>query len=114
MTWKEFQAHVKGKVFLVGLIFYDSRHDIIEQYQTNGVVEELTDQGMLILKRADGSLFPVPYDPKSIKKAEQGEYRETTTGTVIVDPDYIISGEIKVKSPANVELIKKNGFIPIQ
>ena len=113
MNWEEFKIFVKGKTFLVGICFFDSDNKILEQYQTSGIIEELTDTGQLILKRNDGSLFPLPYDKNAIKKAKKGEYTEHTTGMVIIDPDFIMTGDVEVKDPLNVELIKKHGFIPV-
>jgi hypothetical protein len=109
----EFKEYIKGKVFLIGLVFYDSNKVLLEQYQTSGTAEELTDGGLLMLRRKDGSLFPIPYDKDSISKAEKGEYTERSTGFVITDPDFIISGEIEVKDPSNVEKIKRDGFVPV-
>ena len=112
MNWEEFKIFIKGKLFLVGIRFFDSNNKLLEQYQTSGIVEELTDKGFLILKRSDGNLFPLPYDKDAIQKAEKGKYTEHTTGTIIKDPDFIMTGDVEVKDPLNIELIKKNGFIP--
>lgn len=112
MTYEEFQEFVKGKVFLIGLDFYDSDNRLLENYQTSGKVEELTDTGMLVLRRDDESLFAIPYDHTAISEAAPGEYTEKASGKVIVNPDYIMSGDIEVKAPENVADIKANGFYP--
>jgi hypothetical protein len=113
MTYEEFQEFVRGKVFLIGIDFYDSGNRLLEQYQTSGRVEQLTDTGMLLLRRDDEGLFALPYDHTAISQAPPGEYTERSSGKVIVNPDYIISGDIEVKAPENVENIKANGFYPV-
>lgn len=112
MEWDEFRSFIKGKLFLVGLSFYDANQKLLEQYQTSGTVEELTDTGILVLKRSDESLFAIPYDNEAISKAQPGEYTEHSTGLVIKDPDFILSGDVEVKSPENIASIKQNGFYP--
>ena len=112
MTWEEFQMFLKGKIFLIGLTFVDQDEKLIEQYQTSGTVNELTDDGLLIFKRADGSLFQLPFDKETIREAPKGEYREKSTGNVIVNPDYITTWEIKVDSTDNLDEMKREGYIP--
>ena len=110
MEWDEFRASIIGKRFLVGLSFYDANRRLLEQYQTSGTVEELTDTGILVLRRSDDSLFAIPYDNEAITPAQPGEYTEQSTGVVVKDPDYILSGEVEVTSPEHVATIKQNGF----
>jgi len=74
MTKEEFRKIGIGKIFLIGITFYDSNNKLLEQYQTAGIVEELTDAGLLIIRRKDNSLFPIPYEREAINKAEKGEY----------------------------------------
>src|SRR3982751_5931647 len=103
--WDEYKILIKGKLFLVGLSFYDSNQKLLEQYQTSGTAEELTDTGILVLKRTDGSFFAIPYDNEAISNAQPGEYTEHATGIVIKDPDFIISGDVEVRSPDDIESI---------
>jgi hypothetical protein len=112
MEWDEYRAFIKGKLFLVGLSFYDADGKLLEQYQTSGWVEELTDTGMLVLKRGDSTLFAMPYDKEAISPARPGEYTEHSTGVVITDPDYILSGDIEVTGAQEIDAIKRNGFYP--
>lgn len=112
MTWKELQTFLKGKVFLIGLTFIDQDENLIEQYQTSGTVDELTDEGFLQFNRNDGSTFHLPYDKRAIKEAAEGEYRERATGNIIVNPDYITTWTITAKSADNLNEMKQNGFMP--
>lgn len=112
MTWCELQTFLKGKVFLIGLTFIDQNENEIEQYQTSGIVLELTDKGFFIFERRNGNLFQLPYDKEAIVKAAEGEYSENSTGNVIVNPDYITTWIINVKSTDNLDEMKQNGFLP--
>jgi hypothetical protein len=110
MTWEEFQQFIVGKLFIIGLVILDEQEVFIEKYQTSGRVTELTDDGLLILKRGDDSVYQLPYEAEVITVAEKGDYEERTTGTVISNPDYIISAEIVVKDKSHIDKIKKEGF----
>jgi len=113
MTWERLQEYLKGKIFLIGLTFVDKKGDLIEQYQTNGIVSELTNDGLFKIKRKDGSIFQMPYDKDTIKKADKGEYRERATGEIIKDPDFIMTWEITTTANDNLEMTKRNGYIPV-
>ena len=111
MNWKQFQKDIKGKVFLIGLSFLNENGIVIEQYQTFGVVEELTDIGLIRIKRKGNSIFQIPYDSKNITKAKEGEYRLKTTGEIVLNPDFLMTWEITTKD-MNLEAIKKYGYLP--
>ncbi|MDR2009532.1 MAG: hypothetical protein LBQ22_03530 [Bacteroidales bacterium] len=110
MTWTELQTFLKGKVFLIGLTFIDQDENLIEQYQTSGTVDELTDDGLLRFKRTDGNYFQLPYDNETISEVAEGEYRERATGNIIINPDYITTWKIQVNQTDNIENMKQNGY----
>jgi hypothetical protein len=112
MTWEELQIFLNGKVFLIGLTFVDQDKNLIEQYQTSGTVNELTNEGLLIFKRADDSLFQLPFDEETIRIAPEGEYRERATGNVIINPDYITTWEIIIDNAEELDEMKRNGYMP--
>ncbi len=111
MTWKELQDYIKGKLFLVGLTFVNREGNLIEQYQTHGIISDLTDDGLFKIQKEDGSIFQMPYDNETIQKAENGEYREHSTGLIIKDPDFIMTWKITINENDNTEKIKRVGFI---
>lgn len=112
MTWKQLQAYLKNKTFLIGLTFIDQSGKLIEQYQTHGTVLELTDDGIFKIERKDNSIFQMPYDKDTIKKADKGEYREKATGLIVKDPDFIMTWEITTFENDNLDDIKRQGYIP--
>ncbi|HEX8349519.1 MAG TPA: hypothetical protein VF598_06145 [Hymenobacter sp.] len=114
MTWEDLQEYIKEKIFLIGLTFIDEGGDIIEQYQTNGTVTELTDDGLLKIIRKDGSVFQMPYEKETIKKAEKGDYRVRANGQIIKDPDFIMTWKIVTTEDDNLDEIKKYGYIPAE
>ncbi|MCB0792253.1 MAG: hypothetical protein H6595_12980 [Flavobacteriales bacterium] len=109
-NWDDFRAMLRGKVFLVGVDLLSGDGALIEKYQTAGVVEELTNDGFFLLKREDGSLFTLPYEPTSIKVADKGEYTLKATNEVIVDPDYMTTWDVKLKSADDMADFKAKGF----
>jgi len=110
MTWEQLREHLIGKTFLIGLTFNDKYGDCIDQFQTHGIVEELTDEGLFIIRRKDNSIFQMPYLRDSIQKAEDMEYRETVSGDIIVNPDFIMTWEITTLENDNIDEIKRIGF----
>ncbi|MRM85857.1 hypothetical protein D1Z98_06975 [Riemerella anatipestifer] len=111
MTWEEFKENLKNKTFLIGITFVDENGDIIDEYQTSGKVLELTDNGILKLKRENENFFQIPYDNDSIFAAQKGEYKEKSSGKIIVDPDFITQWTVSKNDIKSVDEIKKFGFI---
>jgi hypothetical protein len=112
MTYKQLQKDLQGKVILIGLTFIDNEGELIEQYQTHGIVSELTSDGLIKIERKDNTIFQMPYDKDTIKKAEKGEYRLRTTKEVIIDPDFLMTWEICTNGNDILEQTKKYGYIP--
>ena len=108
---KQQEFLLKGKVFLIGLTFVDKDGQLIEQYQTHGSVIGLTNTGLLRIERKENSIFQIPYDKKSIEKAEKGEYRERSTGEIVTNPDFLMTWEITVEKNENLDKLKEFGFI---
>jgi hypothetical protein len=112
MTYVKLQEYLQGKVFLIGLTFIDKKGELIEQYQTYGTVSELTNEGLIRIKRKDDTIFQMPYDKETINKAENGEYRLRATKEVVIDPDYIMTWEISTNGNDDLEKTKMYGYIP--
>lgn len=112
MTYEQLQEFLQGKVFLIGLTFIDKEGELIEQYQTHGIVSELTDDGLIRIKRKDNSIFQMPYDKDTINKADKGEYRLRATKEVVIDPDFLMTWEISTNGNDDLEKTKMYGYIP--
>jgi hypothetical protein len=112
MNWEQLQKFLQGKMFLIGLTFIEKDRQLIEQYQTHGTVEILTDTGLLKIKRKDGSVFQIPYDKDTIRAAGKGEYRERATGEIINDPDFIMTWEVITDRYDDLSDLKIHGYIP--
>ena len=113
MTWKQLQKYLQERLVLIGLTFIDSNGEVIEQYQTHGIIQELTDDGIFRILRKDGTVFQMPYDKDTIKQAAKGEYRERSTGVIVKDPDFIMTWEIIVGAGDDLEPVKKYGDVPV-
>ena len=111
MTWEECKEYFKGKMFMIGLSFVDKDGLLIEQYQTHGIVSELTNDGLFKIKQTDNSIFQIPYDLETIEEAENGEYKEKATDFVVINPDFITTWEICVDDEDDLDEMKKHGFI---
>lgn len=85
---KDFMEDIINKTILIGMIFLDEGGELIEQYQTSGIIKAI-DKAMLIIEREDFPDFRLPFDEMAMKKAEPGIYEERSTGKEIIDPDFI-------------------------
>lgn len=112
MTYKQLKESLYGKVILVGLTFIDDNHELIEQYQTYGTVTELTEDGLIRIKRNDNSIFQMPYNEDTLNKADKGQYRLRATQEIVIDPDFLITWEISESGNEDLEMIKSQGYIP--
>jgi hypothetical protein len=98
------------KRILVGLTYYDHEGKFIEQKQIHGKiisVDELKGFVVELEGSHKGETYSLPPDMKSFRKAEPGEYREHSTGDLIVDPDYMTSWVV-TKPPPDIESKEKN------
>lgn len=77
-----------GKVLLVGITYYTSDDQFIEQKQFYGIVTEANDS-LIRIKQKDETEFTLPSDLSSTKRARPGEYKLRSTGEVVVDPDFL-------------------------
>jgi len=110
MAQDEYQDDITGCTCIVSLVFIDDKEMLIDEYHTYGIVEEITEGDILRIRRADGTMFQLPYDDDTIEEAKPGEYKNKTTGEVVEDPDYIIVWDIRVDAKADIEAIKLNGY----
>ena len=86
-----------GKLLLVGITYYTSEEEMIEQKQFYGKVIS-ADQNGVTLKQNDGTTLNFPPDLSSTKRARPGEYKLRSTGEVVESPDFfamwnLIKGE---------------------
>lgn len=102
----------QGKTFLIGIDFIDDENELIEQYQTSGVVVKI-EKDIIKLRRKNQSIYSIPNDRESIKKAALGIYKEKTTEKIVVEnPDFISQWRIYVKNFNDIDKYKKIGFEP--
>jgi hypothetical protein len=86
-----------GKILLVGITYYTSSNEIIEQKQFYGTVTE-ANESVICIKQSDGTEFILPSDLSSTKRARPGEYKLRSTGEIVTNPDFfatwnLIKGE---------------------
>ena len=88
-----------GKRLLIGLTYVDDRDEVIERVQVHGTIIRMTDEDGLVIRPADGNgEFSLPPDLDALEPAPLGEYRNRSTGEVIINPDYL--GRWTIRSPS--------------
>jgi hypothetical protein len=80
-----------GKTIIIGLREYRVREDgdseFIRQSQVHGEIMRVDISEGVVIKLADGSDYKLPPDISMLQSAPPGEYKERSTGEVIVNPD---------------------------
>ena len=94
-----------GKLILIGIRYYNNNNELLEQYQTSGIIE-------IKIKRENyKELFTIPNDDRAIIEAKPGDYRERQSGKVIKNPDYISQWTVTGNgSKENIDNYKEKGF----
>lgn len=82
-----------GKVILVGITYYTHDKQLIEQKQYHGTVIWADEKG-IVVRKANGEEEKLPPDLRSTKPAPPGEYRERSTGEIVVNPDYFTTWNV--------------------
>ena len=77
-----------GKLLLVGITYYTSNNEYIEQKQFYGTVTE-ANESFVCIKQQDGTEFTLPADLSSTKRARPGEYKLRSTGEIVTNPDFL-------------------------
>lgn len=65
-----------GKLILIGINYYDNNNELLEQYETSGIIESITEKKIKIKRENSKELFTIPNDDRAIMEAKPGEYRE--------------------------------------
>lgn len=82
-----------GKVILVGITYYTHDKRLIEQKQYHGTVIQADEKG-IVIRKANGEEEKLPPDLRSTKPAPPGEYRERSTGEIVVNPDFFTTWNV--------------------
>jgi hypothetical protein len=90
-------SDLPGKVILVGITYYTHDRQFIEQKQYHGTVIRADDTG-IVVQKSNGEEVWMPPDLRSTKPAPPGEYRERSTGEIVVNPDFFTTWKV-VKDP---------------
>jgi len=82
-----------GKILLVGITYYTHENKFIEQKQFYGTVIE-SNESIIRIKQKDETIFSLPPDLRSTKRAPAGEYKLRSTGEVVVNPDFLATWDL--------------------
>lgn len=103
--------HLIDKRIIIGINFFDSKDNLIDQYQTSGIITSIQ-KDFISIKRDGLPNFQIPYDERAIQLAAPGIYRERNTGKEIENPDFIAQWSVKSTSEINIEEYTLYGFKP--
>ena len=97
------------KVILVGINFMNAENQLVEQYQTSGIIVSVKNN-ILTIKRENLPDFQLPYDEEAMKTAAPGFYRERSTGKTIENPDLIAQWRVNNVIKERIVQYKNHGF----
>jgi hypothetical protein len=102
-----------GKRIVVGLTFQDRRDGLVGHGQYHGRIARIDREEGIVVERLDGGgLFNLPPDTRLIRPATLREYRLTSTGEVVRDPDFELVMTITV--PDSVADAMRDGRQPME
>lgn len=86
-------AKYVGKYILVGITREDAFGNVADQFQIHGVIELVASDGVTIALRGQrqGEHYVIPQILEDLEPAEPGDYRLSSTGEVVTNPDYATS-----------------------
>jgi len=87
---------------LIGLTYFDHDGKFLEQKQMHGkIISVDKTNGIEIALEGSrgGEIYMLPPDLRSFHEAAPGEYREHSTGEIIVNPDFTTTCTITQKDP---------------
>jgi len=88
-------SEIVGKTVIVMLTFRNDNGNIIGYKQAHGRIKITNDkEGIVIHNENDDIEFSLPPRYSSLQLAKSGEYRESESGAVISNPDFITLWEI--------------------
>ena len=100
-----------GKLVIIGISFFDSNDDLIDTFQTHGIIEKPDNLELLRIRKKDNHIFQLPFDPDTIQEAAPGKYSEKHSSTVITNPDYMILWNISVENQEKIDKIMEFGYL---
>jgi len=91
-----------NKRVLIGLTYIDHTDKCLEQKKMHGKiisVDKTNGIEIALEGSRDGEIYMLPPDLRSFHEAAPGEYREHSTGEIIVNPDFTTTWTITQKDP---------------
>lgn len=88
-AFDRFAAELLGTYVLAGVTDVDRAGVVVGHWQVHGRVIQVDEAKGVVVRTASGAEHWLPPDPDSYTPADPGEYRLTSTGEVVVDPDYL-------------------------
>ncbi len=94
-----------NKHIIVGITYLDHNGDLIEEIQLHGDIVKINEsEGIVIQMNNSNTIYSLPPDLSSIKKAPIGEYQFRTTGEIVVNPDFMTSWTIEKPDPNKIAI----------
>ena len=97
-----------GRTVSAGVTALSSADEPIEQRQYAGLVTAVDEGRGVTLQLDDGSNYTLPPDLRPFEEARPGEYRPRSSGKIVLDPDYVCTWSMQMRS-AN-DLMPPGGF----
>ena len=90
-----------SKRVVIGLTYYDHEGTSLEQKQMHGKIVSVDARHGLEVELEgshQGEIFWIPPNLQSFQEAKPGEYRERSTGEIVINPDLLTTWEV-IKPP---------------
>jgi hypothetical protein len=93
---------IMNKHVIIGITKLDKEDVIIERIQMHGnIIRVDPNKGVTILLEPSKEEYVLPPDLSAFHEAPPGEYRFTSTGEIVVNPDYMTTWTISAPKSEN-------------
>jgi len=79
-----------GKHLLMSLTYLNASGEVDHKSQRHGIITRINEAVIAVDLQDTGEEFTLPADLSALTVAAEGEYRLKPSGTVVVDPDYLV------------------------
>jgi len=85
----EFDGYL-GKSLLISLTYLYPTGEVRHKSQTHGIITRINEAIIAVQRQDTGDEFTLPAKLDALEPAPEGEYRLKPSGTVVVNPDYLV------------------------
>lgn len=82
--------HYVGKHLLISMYYENNVGELLNRVQMHGIITRVNEALIAVDLQDSNEEFTLPPDLEALEEAPAGEYRLKPSGTVVINPDYLV------------------------